>query len=95
MPTLDQDEEDDSSSSDGYYTSSCSDQEDQGENSPQEQTVPLTVTISKGDGSSLEFSCTAYPDRVEIDDISMKQQTPGVVAAVLEDDEDDQVYKFR
>ncbi|KAM0871544.1 hypothetical protein ACQ4PT_039316 [Festuca glaucescens] len=92
MPTLDQDEEDDSSSSDGY--TSYLDEEDQCEKSPQEQTVPLRVTISKDDGSSLEFACTAYPDRVVIDAVSMKQLTSGVVAAVSQDDEDDQVYEF-
>uniref|UniRef100_A0ACD5TQS1 Uncharacterized protein n=1 Tax=Avena sativa TaxID=4498 RepID=A0ACD5TQS1_AVESA len=47
------------------------DQED-GEKAPK-STIPLTVTVSKSDGPSLEFSCTAYPDEIMIDTLSVRQ----------------------
>ncbi|RLN24184.1 uncharacterized protein C2845_PM07G02030 [Panicum miliaceum] len=46
--------------------------EDQGEKPPK-SSVPLTVTITKGDGPVLEFTCTAYPDEVLIDSLSVVQ----------------------
>ncbi|CAO2193597.1 unnamed protein product [Urochloa humidicola] len=46
--------------------------EDEGEKPPQ-SSVPLTVTITKGDGPVLEFTCTAYPDEVLIDSLSVSQ----------------------
>lgn len=45
-------------------------EEDEGEKPPQ-SSVPLTVTITKGDGPILEFTCTAYPDEVIIDSLSV------------------------
>jgi complement component 1 Q subcomponent-binding protein len=47
------------------------DQED-GEKAPK-STIPLIVTVSKSDGPSLEFTCTAYPDEILIDTLSVKQ----------------------
>ncbi|KAK1620044.1 hypothetical protein QYE76_025561 [Lolium multiflorum] len=47
------------------------DQED-GEKAPK-STIPLVVTVSKSDGPSLEFTCTAYPDEILIDTLSVKQ----------------------
>ncbi|WOL18672.1 hypothetical protein Cni_G27469 [Canna indica] len=48
------------------------DQEDgDQEERPSESSIPLTVNISKGDGPRLEFSCTAYPDEVTIDSMSV------------------------
>ncbi|RCV24605.1 hypothetical protein SETIT_5G099100v2 [Setaria italica] len=46
--------------------------DDEGEKPPQ-SSVPLTVTITKGDGPVLEFTCTAYPDEVLIDSLSVMQ----------------------
>jgi len=46
--------------------------EDQGEKPPQ-SSIPLTVTITKGDGPILEFTCIAYPDEVLIDSLSVRQ----------------------
>lgn len=46
--------------------------DDAGEKPPQSR-VPLTVTITKGDGPVLEFTCTAYPDEVLIDSLSVTQ----------------------
>ncbi|XP_062190343.1 uncharacterized protein At2g39795, mitochondrial-like [Phragmites australis] len=48
--------------------------DDEGEKPPQ-SSVPLTVTVSKGDGPTLEFTCTAYPDEVIIDSLSVSQLT--------------------
>jgi len=47
-------------------------EEDEGQK-PEQSSVPLTVTISKGDGPVLEFTCTAYPDEVLIDSLSVTQ----------------------
>lgn len=57
------------------------DKDDDGEKPPK-STIPLTVTISKSGGPSLEFCCTAYPDEIMIDTLSVKQQPSG------EEDED-------
>lgn len=46
--------------------------EDDGEKPPQ-SSVPLIITITKGDGPILEFNCTAYPDEVIIDTLSVQQ----------------------
>uniref|UniRef100_A0A0E0JDX7 DUF4220 domain-containing protein n=1 Tax=Oryza punctata TaxID=4537 RepID=A0A0E0JDX7_ORYPU len=40
---------------------------------PSKSSIPLTVTISKGDGQILEFSCTAYPEEIVIDTLSLMQ----------------------
>lgn len=40
---------------------------------PSQSSIPLTVNVSKGDGPSLEFSCTAYPDEVTIDSMSVSE----------------------
>lgn len=48
--------------------------EDEGQE-PEQSSIPLTVTISKGDGPVLEFTCTAYPDEVIIDSMSVTQQS--------------------
>uniref|UniRef100_A0A0A9C2R1 Mitochondrial glycoprotein family protein n=1 Tax=Arundo donax TaxID=35708 RepID=A0A0A9C2R1_ARUDO len=47
-------------------------QEAEGER-PSQSSIPLTVTISKGDGPTLEFTCTAYPDELIIDSLSVTQ----------------------
>ncbi|THU72995.1 hypothetical protein C4D60_Mb04t18130 [Musa balbisiana] len=43
------------------------------EEKPGQSSVPLTVNISKGNGPSLEFSCTAYADEVTIDSMSVRE----------------------
>uniref|UniRef100_A0A453DWV9 Uncharacterized protein n=1 Tax=Aegilops tauschii subsp. strangulata TaxID=200361 RepID=A0A453DWV9_AEGTS len=48
------------------------DDQDDGEKPPK-SSLPLTVTITKSDGPSLEFTCTAYPDEILIDTLSVKQ----------------------
>ncbi|XP_010923218.3 uncharacterized protein At2g39795, mitochondrial [Elaeis guineensis] len=40
---------------------------------PSQSSIPLTVNVSKGDGPSLEFCCTAYPDEVTIDSMSVSE----------------------
>ncbi|XP_058069826.1 uncharacterized protein At2g39795, mitochondrial-like [Magnolia sinica] len=47
--------------------------DDNEENSSQPN-VSLIVTISKGEGPSLEFCCTTYPDKFTIDSMLMKGQ---------------------
>uniref|UniRef100_A0A803N517 Mitochondrial glycoprotein n=1 Tax=Chenopodium quinoa TaxID=63459 RepID=A0A803N517_CHEQI len=39
---------------------------------PSLSSVPLLVTVTKKDGSSLEFDCTAYPDEISINSLSLK-----------------------
>eukprot|EP00262_Sarcandra_glabra_P018192 TRINITY_DN6462_c0_g1_i1.p1 TRINITY_DN6462_c0_g1~~TRINITY_DN6462_c0_g1_i1.p1 ORF type:complete len:293 (+),score=49.82 TRINITY_DN6462_c0_g1_i1:106-879(+) len=39
-----------------------------------QSSIPLVVTVSKETGPSLEFGCTAYPDEVSIDSMSVKEQ---------------------
>lgn len=34
--------------------------------------IPLVVSVSKKNGSFLEFVCTAYPDEITIDTLSIK-----------------------
>ncbi|KAL6848207.1 hypothetical protein ACP4OV_022335 [Aristida adscensionis] len=46
------------------------DSEDDVEKQPN-SSLPLTVTITKGDGPVLEFTCTACPDEVIIDSLSV------------------------
>lgn len=68
MPKLDHDEECD------VGLQEDSNQEDECETSPEEYNIPVKVTISKADGSSLEFTCTANPDNIVIETLSMRQK---------------------
>lgn len=67
MPSLitgeedEEDNEDDDADEDGK----------EGETSSQ-SSVPLLVVVSKKDGLSLEFDCTAYPDEISINSLSLK-----------------------
>jgi complement component 1 Q subcomponent-binding protein len=45
--------------------------DDQEDRDPKFST-PLTVTISKNNGLSLEFTCTAYTDEIIIDTLSVR-----------------------
>ncbi|KAJ0979559.1 hypothetical protein J5N97_015033 [Dioscorea zingiberensis] len=40
---------------------------------PGQSSLPLTVVITKKEGPILEFNCTAYPDEVVIDNISVRE----------------------
>ncbi|MCI45053.1 hypothetical protein A2U01_0066292, partial [Trifolium medium] len=37
-----------------------------------QSSIPISVTVSKKDGPSLQFSCVAYPDEIVIDSLSVK-----------------------
>ncbi|PNY03690.1 mitochondrial family glycoprotein [Trifolium pratense] len=37
-----------------------------------QSSIPISVTVSKKDGPSLQFSCVAYPDEIVIDNLSVK-----------------------
>ncbi|WJX58763.1 hypothetical protein P8452_44182 [Trifolium repens] len=37
-----------------------------------QSSIPISVTVSKKDGPSLQFSCVAYPDEIIIDSLSVK-----------------------
>ncbi|CAN6471606.1 unnamed protein product [Victoria cruziana] len=41
---------------------------------PSQSALTLVVNIAKGDGPCLEFCCSAYPDEVTIDSMSVKEQ---------------------
>lgn len=47
------------------------DKDDESERATQ-SSIPLSVSVSKKDGPSLEFSCVAYPDEIVIDSLSVK-----------------------
>ncbi|KAL2932365.1 hypothetical protein RDABS01_006680 [Bienertia sinuspersici] len=53
------------------------DEEDDDDNDDEEEkrsdsSVPLLVTVAKKKGPSLEFDCTAYPDEISINSLSLK-----------------------
>ncbi|KAK9164789.1 hypothetical protein Syun_005691 [Stephania yunnanensis] len=58
-------------------------QSDNDDNSDQ-FTISLTVTVLKGDGPRLEFSCTATPDQISIDTMIIKDPDTAAAAASLE-----------
>ncbi|KAL4376536.1 hypothetical protein GQ457_02G022600 [Hibiscus cannabinus] len=47
------------------------DEEDDSEK-PSRSSIPLVVNVSKRGGPSLEFSCTAFPDEITIDSLSVR-----------------------
>ncbi|KAL6570392.1 hypothetical protein OROMI_014906 [Orobanche minor] len=47
------------------------DKDDESERATQ-SSIPLSVSVSKKDGPSLEFSYVAYPDEIVIDSLSVK-----------------------
>ncbi|CAK8541729.1 unnamed protein product [Lathyrus sativus] len=49
------------------------DDADDNEKNDTESSIPLVVTVFKGNGVSLEFGLTAYPDEVLIDSLSIKK----------------------
>ncbi|PIN07930.1 MAM33, mitochondrial matrix glycoprotein [Handroanthus impetiginosus] len=48
------------------------DDDDEGEERANQSSIPLVVRVSKKGGPSLEFGCTAYPDEIAIDSLSVK-----------------------
>ncbi|XP_044352824.1 uncharacterized protein At2g39795, mitochondrial-like [Triticum aestivum] len=42
-----------------------------------EHSLPLMVTVSKPDGSSMKFACDAYHDEITIDTVSVRQRPSG------------------
>lgn len=61
------DKEDDEDEEDGEENEE-EEHEDKPEK-PKQTNVPLLVTLSKKTGPSLEFRCTAFPDRIVIKDM--------------------------
>lgn len=45
--------------------------DDENENATQ-SSIPLVVTVTKKSGPSLEFSCTAFPDKISIDGLAVR-----------------------
>lgn len=45
---------------------------DDEDGSANKSSLPLLVTVSKSNGPSLEFSCTAFADEIEIDSLAVK-----------------------
>ncbi|GMH04248.1 hypothetical protein Nepgr_006087 [Nepenthes gracilis] len=48
------------------------DDKDDGEGTASQSSLPLIVSVSKKDGPFLEFGCTAFPDEIAIDSLSLK-----------------------
>lgn len=48
------------------------DNEDNDEGADSRTSIPLVVSISKGNGTCLEFGVTAFPDEIAIDSLSIK-----------------------
>ncbi|KAL5223349.1 hypothetical protein ABZP36_028062 [Zizania latifolia] len=71
MPSLVTGDEPDHENEDNEDTNE-DDTEDEAQKPPK-SSIPLTVTVSKGNGPSLEFTCTAYPDEIIIDTLSVVQ----------------------
>ncbi|XVE69254.1 hypothetical protein DITRI_Ditri09bG0137700 [Diplodiscus trichospermus] len=57
--------------------------EDDDSEKPSRSSIPLVVTVSKKSGPNLEFSCTAFPDEIAIDSLSVRNP----------DSEDDLAYE--
>ncbi|KAK8485641.1 hypothetical protein V6N13_027134 [Hibiscus sabdariffa] len=52
-------------------------EDDRDEDEQQAKTsIPLVVTVSKKDGTSLEFNCTAFADQISIDSLSFRSPNP-------------------
>jgi hypothetical protein len=73
MPKLDQDVKDD----EGLLSPSKEDQEDEGKTPPEKYSLPIRVTVSKADGSGLVFTCTANPDDIVIEGLSIRRKPLG------------------
>ncbi|XP_073273474.1 uncharacterized protein At2g39795, mitochondrial-like isoform X1 [Primulina huaijiensis] len=54
------------------------DNNDEGEESASQPSIPLVVQVTKSRGRTLEFDCTAYPDEIVIDCLSVKDPDAAV-----------------
>ncbi|CAM0878632.1 unnamed protein product [Alopecurus aequalis] len=77
MPKLDPEEEGDKDRSNSL-SSSSENQEEEGKTPQEEYSLPIRVTVSKAYGSGLKFNCTAHPDKIVIESMSMMRKPPGV-----------------
>uniref|UniRef100_A0A0D9UWM7 Mitochondrial glycoprotein n=1 Tax=Leersia perrieri TaxID=77586 RepID=A0A0D9UWM7_9ORYZ len=74
MPSLVTGDEPDHENEADKDTHEISDHDEEEETQkPPKSSIPLTVTISKEEGQTLEFTCTAYPDEIVIDTLSVVQ----------------------
>lgn len=48
------------------------DDDDNDSEKANQSSIPLVINVAKGDGPCLEFGCTAYPDEIVIDSLSVK-----------------------
>lgn len=48
------------------------DNDEEGQERANQSSIPLVVKTSKKNGPCLEFGCTAYPDEIAIDSLSIK-----------------------
>ncbi|KAL6581026.1 hypothetical protein OROMI_006949 [Orobanche minor] len=56
----------------GEENEAADDNDEEGEERGNQSSIPLVVRVSKSDGPSLEFGCTAYPDEIAIDNLAVK-----------------------
>ncbi|XP_058099407.1 uncharacterized protein At2g39795, mitochondrial-like [Magnolia sinica] len=49
------------------------DNDDGDDEKDSQSSIPMVISVSKGDGPTLEFSCTAYPDEISIDGMSVRE----------------------
>ncbi|CAM0878635.1 unnamed protein product [Alopecurus aequalis] len=76
MPSLDDDNhEKENESSSSSSDENAREDKGEGEMDTSRSTMHLEVTVSKGDGSNLQFTCFADPDKVEIDTMYMVRPT--------------------
>ncbi|KAK3180425.1 hypothetical protein Dsin_003347 [Dipteronia sinensis] len=57
----------------GEHPEANNDDDDDDSEKPNQASLPLVVTITKNCGTSLEFSCTGYPDEISIDSLSIRK----------------------
>lgn len=48
------------------------DDNDDGGSKANQSSIPLVVSVSKKNGPSLEFSCSAYPDEISLESLIVK-----------------------
>jgi complement component 1 Q subcomponent-binding protein len=73
MPKLAQDVKDD----EGLLSPSKESQEDEARPLLKNTSLPIRVTVSKADGSGLLFTCTANPDDIVIEGLSIRRKPLG------------------
>lgn len=48
------------------------DNQDDDDEKASQSSIPLVVSVAKGNGQFVEFCCTAYPDEIVIDSLAVK-----------------------